>query len=179
MIKAAGTSMAAASLTTVPCKASWPLAILYSVPRDMPASLQTPTTVRPLSLMCCMIFMGKRYTMKKDVSSAKHMLHRLNTYANVNADQMGDDDARPHPHPLDDRPGTGLPRRQRCRRFSVNLLHCTKCPGGHKTDVVESRRRTYGDTITVLRVRRCPVCGVRHRTVEVPAEMAADLFEDD
>ncbi len=59
-------------------------------------------------------------------------------------------------------------------------MTCPTCPGSPKLQVTDSRPRTYGSTVTVHRAKRCPVCKVIcARTVEVPADWADDLFNDE
>jgi len=60
------------------------------------------------------------------------------------------------------------------------MLTCPTCPGSPKLQIVESHPRTYGDTITVWRRRRCATCKQTYsRTIEVPADWADDLFSDE
>jgi len=60
------------------------------------------------------------------------------------------------------------------------MLTCPTCPGSPKLQIVESRPQTYGGTVTVWRRRRCATCKkTYYRTIEVPADWAADLFSDE
>jgi transcriptional regulator NrdR family protein len=61
----------------------------------------------------------------------------------------------------------------------LNLVNCPVCKTQHRAEVTDSRPRLIGSAFTVRRRKKCAGCGHRFSTVEVPAEMADDLFNDE
>lgn len=57
-----------------------------------------------------------------------------------------------------------------------NLL---RCPENHLMKVIDSRKQVIGETVTVYRRRRCPTCGYKHSTAEIPLGLAREVLSDE
>ena len=56
---------------------------------------------------------------------------------------------------------------------------CLTCGEAAEMQVYDSRPVQIGTVLTQQRRKRCRKCGAKYKTVEVPADMADDLFTDD
>lgn len=61
----------------------------------------------------------------------------------------------------------------------LDCMHCRECDAAPKMAVVESRPIEIGGVVTIWRRKKCPACGVSHRTVEVPWDLAHEVLSDD
>ena len=57
-----------------------------------------------------------------------------------------------------------------------SLIHC---PQGHKYGVVDSRTLLMGGLETMRRKRKCPTCGHKLVTIELPEIVAKEVLQED
>ncbi|QAX31288.1 NrdR family transcriptional regulator [Leisingera sp. NJS204] len=64
--------------------------------------------------------------------------------------------------------------------MTAGHLNCTVCPScGAKLAAKDSRPHDAYGFATVRRRRVCDSCGYRVQTVEIPADVADDVFQED
>lgn len=59
-----------------------------------------------------------------------------------------------------------------------NIVGCLNC-GSDRTGVIDSRAKELGPLLTIWRRRKCKDCGHLTHTVEVPLEIAKEVYLDD